>query len=600
MGTDESKWLWPILRGEVKQQDAAEDLGLYQNEISRFARRYVREFREEYFNERTHNQAKWDNELLKAHPDNFVRWRKKYFRDRKGQPYITPPHQKIWVEEILRTIKEGGQLSIMAPPRHGKSDLLAHFCIWQILINPNIMIMWIGGNDDIAKLSLAQVRDELQNNKKIQADFNNGNSFAPDKKSGLPWSTNQFTIGTRTVTGLRSPTMVAIGRGAKILSRDADWIITDDLEDEISVRTEGARETTRNYFFQNIGTRKEDHTGWVNIGSRQHIEDIHGKLLENTTWDSIVNVAHDPACELEEHDDEKPLPRGHTKQKNCPICDKHVECCLFPQLRTYKYLVERREALGKRIFNMTFQNSPEDAGSLIFLKQSVDACLNKTRRFRDIEWIKQNTSRSYLIAGLDPSATQYQASVLKAYDPETQKRFIVDLENRLGGGVRAVRETIQKWYEMYECRMWVIEENLYHGGITDDEKLINYCGTNGIQILGHLTNAQNKWDSNYGISAMGPLFDEGLYDIPYRDQNQLIKEYRKQLLSFSHQPGVRKKDSSDLVMADWFTEVGIRMQGWHREIEIIDTSSTYGYPTPYGDMYSPLMGDKLVATATKE
>ena len=52
-----------------------------------------------------------------------------------------------------------------------------------------------------------------------------------------------FTVGTRTVTGIKSPTMVGIGRGGKILSRDCDIIIADDIEDHSSTMQPASRET---------------------------------------------------------------------------------------------------------------------------------------------------------------------------------------------------------------------------------------------------------------------------------------------------------------------------------------------------------------------
>ena len=50
-----------------------------------------------------------------------------------------------------RNIENGGNLMILSPPRHGKTELLIHFAIWQICRNPNVRIMWVGGNEDIAK-----------------------------------------------------------------------------------------------------------------------------------------------------------------------------------------------------------------------------------------------------------------------------------------------------------------------------------------------------------------------------------------------------------------------------------------------------------------
>ena len=74
-------------------------------------------------------------------------------------------------------------------------------------------------------------------------------------------------VGTRTVTGIKSPTMVGIGRGGKILSRDCDIIIADDIEDHSSTMQPASRENTRNWWTTTLSSRKEEHTAMVVIGS---------------------------------------------------------------------------------------------------------------------------------------------------------------------------------------------------------------------------------------------------------------------------------------------------------------------------------------------
>ena len=88
---------------------------------------------------------------------------------------------------------------------------------------------------------------------------------------GKSWSSSGFTVATRTsVSGIKSPTMVGLGRGGKILSRDCDIIIADDIEDHSSTVQPAARHNTKNWWTTTLGSRKEEHTAMVVIGSRQH------------------------------------------------------------------------------------------------------------------------------------------------------------------------------------------------------------------------------------------------------------------------------------------------------------------------------------------
>ena len=87
---------------------------------------------------------------------------------------------------------------------------------------------------------LGSVLDHLDSNDKLIEDFcGPGASFRPKSRSGKNWSQTAFSVATRNVTGIKSPTMVAVGKGGKILSRDCDLIIADDIEDFGSTATSG-------------------------------------------------------------------------------------------------------------------------------------------------------------------------------------------------------------------------------------------------------------------------------------------------------------------------------------------------------------------------
>ena len=124
------------------------------------------------------------------------------------------------------------------------------------------------------------VMDTLDSNEKLKEDFcGPGGSFKPATRAGKMWSRNGFTVSTRTVSGIKSPTMIGIGRGGKILSRDCDIIIADDIEDHSSTMQPASRNNTKNWWTTTLGSRKEEHTAMVLIGSRQHPDDLYSCLL---------------------------------------------------------------------------------------------------------------------------------------------------------------------------------------------------------------------------------------------------------------------------------------------------------------------------------
>ena len=260
--------------------------------------------------------------------EDFKNFRDRYFQTEKGEAYETPDFHIKWINSILDAIENGEQQMILSPPRHGKTDLLIHFAVWLICTSPNIRILWVGGNEEIAKNAVSSVLDQLESNELLIEEIcGPGPKFKPSTRTGKSWSQNGFTVGTRTVTGIKSPTMVGIGRGGKILSRDCDIIIADDIEDHTSTMQPASRENTRSWWTTTLSSRKEEHTAMVVIGSRQHYDDLYSHLLDNESWKTIVEEAHDTACNKPDWNE-----------------DEHKDCMLWSGKRTYKWLMDRKRA----------------------------------------------------------------------------------------------------------------------------------------------------------------------------------------------------------------------------------------------------------------
>jgi len=524
---------------------------------------------------RMFNAYKEDKQVVKAQENwvtpqeateslqDFKEFRDRYFKTETGDPYETADFHEKWINSIIKAIDEGGEQMILSPPRHGKTDLLTHFAVWQICKNPNIRIMWVGGNEDIAKNAVGSVLDQLENNEQLIEEIcGPGNKFQPKNRSGKSWSSGQFTVGTRTVTGIKSPTMVSVGKGGKILSRDCDLIIADDIEDHGTTIQPSAREQTRQWWTTTLSSRKEEHTAVVVIGSRQHPEDLYNFLLENPEMTTIVEEAHSTECILPEND-----------------VEVHTDCMLWKTKRTYKWLRSRKTTAettgGKAIFEMVYLNKAFVDGITMFNSEDIDSCRDINRHIGHIP------AGTHLIAGLDPASTGFQACVLWAADTETGKLYLVDIENEEGGGIIQARESIKKWYEKYNCAHWVIEENGFQKAIRQDEKIKDLCARFGIYTEGHQTQ-RNKFDPIFGVGSMAQLFKEGLINLPYGDANSEVKSniYRRQLIYFSSAANKAKGNKSyksDVVMASWFPLKVIRRLGKERLAEVgLDYEPSFG------------------------
>ena len=494
--------------------------------------------------------------------EDFKDFRDRYFKTETGDLYETADFHEGWINSIMDAIKNGGQQMILSPPRHGKTDLLTHFAVWQICKNPNIRIMWVGGNEDIAKNAVGSVLDQLENNELLVEEIcGPGVKFQPKVRSGKSWSSGQFTVGTRTITGIKSPTMVAVGKGGKILSRDCDLIIADDIEDHGTTIQPSAREQTRQWWTTTLSSRKEEHTAVVVIGSRQHPEDLYNFLLENPQMETIVEEAHSTECVLPENE-----------------VDIHTDCMLWQTKRTYKWLLSRRMAAettgGKAIFEMVYLNKAFVDGVTMFDVEEVDKCRDVNRVIGHVP------AGTHLVAGLDPASTGFQACFLWAVDNETGKMYMVDIENEEGGGIIQAKDSIKRWHEKYNLSHWVIEENGFQRAIRQDRDLKDYCARMGIYLEGHQTQ-KNKFDPIFGVGSMRELFKEELISLPYGSAESETKSniYRRQLIYFSTaaSKAASRKSKSDVVMASWFPMRVIRRLQKERLAEVgLDYEPSFG------------------------
>lgn len=567
-----------MVAGRVTQRTAAEIHEVTQATISRWAAA-ARADREWERGRRRKLQANGGIPPL----DDFAEWRARCFRNERDEPYLTPPFQQAWVDLILDAIEHGERAVILSPPRHGKSQLLIHFCVWQIVKNPNIRVMWVGGNSEIAEQSVAAVADELDNNPNLDV-YAGATPFKPASPAGRDWSRSRFTVGTRTVSGIKSPTMVALGKGGKILSRDADLIIFDDIVDHDSTRSPTMRADDKSWLATQLSSRKEEHTALFGIGSRQHHEDLWGDLVENPAYRSIVETAHDPACMLPRHDT---VPANH---RSCKVCDAHVDCLLWPEVRSMRWLEDQRAAMGNDAeWEMVYLNVARPSGQIMLTREDLARCHDYSRIAGQLP--KGEAVR--LIAGLDPAMVGNQAAVLYAYDPSTQVRHVVDIDVEPGGGLPGARRVIEDWWRQYRLDMWVVEHANYQAAIMQDRDIIEFCGRHAIGLRPTHTTAKTKFHADFGVGSFIELFKKEMVAIPWGDDatRQRMNALEVELLNFDPEATGRasRKRKTDLVMAAWFPETVIRTWRYSQAAQngaaVRDSGWRTPYPSRMGDGY---------------
>lgn len=539
-------WAELVEAGEVTMKEAGVVLGVDRSHVSHLHNAW------KGGEWQAKQAAKWEPpEPYSDDPvEDFCLFREDCFQTATGDTYTTPEFQRRWLRAILDAFHGGGNLEVLSPPRHGKTELLTHFCVWLIVRYPNIRIVYVGGNSEIAEQSVESAKDHLELNEHLSKFVPPGTTFKPGTKSGRTWTKVRFTVGTRTVTGIKSPTMVAVGRGGKMPSRDADIIIVDDPEDHDSAISPGQREETRAWAAKSVMSRVESQTCLFVIGSRVHPDDLVGHIAQEPSFEVIIEQAHDPGCTLPEDQHEQ-----------------HWSCMLWPEVRDHKWLMEKKNSpIQGPFFQMVYQNEALDDELAHFRPEDIDACYDPKRVLGHVP------KGCRLIAGLDPSVSGHQAAFLWAIDvtggPQHGKRYMVDIDNRTGGGIAPALDIMKRWHSKYDLRVWVVEENLYHGAIGADEQIRKWAQANYVQVNGHETYG-NKWDKDFGVTSLARYFktelDEGgrQVSLPTGDDESrdAVQLYRRQLINFNRDAlgmSKKKRPTGDVLMASWFPEETIR------------------------------------------
>ena len=506
----------------------------------------------------------WD--WARAGCEAFITWEARYCRLPGDDLYIREAFHREWITEMLFAIATGGYLQILAPPRHGKSQLQVHFCAWLICRNPNIRILWCSASEALARDFTWAVAQLLETNDQLVVECcTPGMTFAPPKRGpGTTWTKGEFTVVNRDAV-LVGATMQAIGTGGSILSRNADLIICDDPESTKTTKMPSQRRHTRQWFSQILDSRKEEHSALMVTGSRQHWDDLYGYNLNDTNFRCVVNRAHDINCAK---------PRHNVKA--------HTDCVLFPRIRSYKWLYSKMMGADARtgaddtedanLFDLVYQNIARKSGSKYWTNAMLIPCRDT---LRGIGLAGIPTEGRTLVAGLDPAASGYQAATLWALTPikaRTQPyddpylgrlrfqdwsvmRWLVDLDNRRGGGIEAMLELLDEWLLRYGAKHWVVEDMAMQRVFTTDPRVKYWEKTNEARIESHTTGV-NKYDPNWGLGGMMRLWIDQTVSLPYGDVAARTKTdlLESQLLSFDGSVESERHRRKDLHMAAWFTQ----------------------------------------------
>ncbi len=190
-------------------------------------------------------------------------------------------HQMKWVKFLENA---GPKCMLLAPRGHGKTTVVNLIWLsWLIVNDPTIRVLLVSHSKERAEEFSVSIRAVMEN-PELQEEFN--------FKDGSPWRSTSWRLEQ---SPHAKPTLTCKGAMGRMTGWRGDIVIFDDLLEINAVSSEATRKKIDNwiksevFFALNPGPRQRI----IVVGTRKHIDDWYGQLLNNPDFECRVDRAWD-------------------------------------------------------------------------------------------------------------------------------------------------------------------------------------------------------------------------------------------------------------------------------------------------------------------
>ncbi len=241
---------------------------------------------------------------------------------------FNPPVSTEYVKKCQGRLKK---LIMLARGTFKSSIVTKCLPIWLLWHNPNLRVMIDSEVLGNAKKYLTAIKDLIENSemlKLICVDEQGNYVLEGNYKMAGGWTDEQIVLKSRTKMGLKEPSIFCAGVDNAQTGMHPDVIIMDDLVSERNVGTAGQIEKVKDHYKFSLSLLEPGGLQVV-IGTRYHMADLYGDLLEIDTFDTMIRPAITPDGEL-----------------------------YFPSRLTREFLDNMRKEQGSYIFNCNPKGAP--------------------------------------------------------------------------------------------------------------------------------------------------------------------------------------------------------------------------------------------------
>lgn len=527
---------------------------------------------------------------------------RKYYLGRVPSPWQVDAAYKI--VELLES-EEKEHLVVNVAPGAGKSTLFHDVAVWCIVRNRGVRVLYGSISLALAKMYSRRIRETLERPVPIQPDpelVRKGlalnaegclsvdyGRFKPTDKGAL-WRAEEFIVEQHSQSGLdnKEPTVRAYGFDSEFIGHRADLVLFDDVASPENAKESTARDRLLERW-DSMAEARVDPGGLIAvIGQRLGSADLYAYCLSKETFED-TDEDYDGTDVKDLNDLKEPirvkkykhlvykayyedLDTGPTSRKkfaspwpNGPLLD--------PYRLSWKDLSFIKHSTPNK-FRVVYQQEDIDMSNTLIDRVWATGglgtdgvlypgCIDNER---PPGYLPEGLSHPLIsIASVDPSPTQFWAIEWWIYQPETNLRYLIDIERRklnaeelLGYDVasRSYSGVMEEWQERSE-RMgvpishWIVEINAAQRFLLAHDFVRRWQALNTVNVIPHTT-SRNKLDESLGVEALlPPLWRSGSVRLPTMRGNWKTLALIDEMCSWTRD----KKHGTDTVMAHWFAEL---------------------------------------------
>lgn len=513
--------------------------------------------------------------------EDFAYFRLRYFGRR------STPWQERAAYEILRRLHSPDREYVVMnePPGSGKSTLFTHdIPCWLIARDRTVRIQIGSRTERQGRMYVGRIKRSLERDVAMRTDADSLSkglafdalsclqddfgAFKPEGRSDK-WRAEELSV--RQLNGIalddKEATVSAWGMDSGFLGGRFDVVIWDDLVDRKNTKSVESKEQIREWWDSEAESRLEPRGLLLLQGQRIANNDLYRYCLDKKNLDETTKYAH---VVFKSHDTERCVEDHGTDAKPWP------DGCLLDPYRLPWKMLEQTRFQNPRQFNLLFQQEEgTDIGGLIdpiWIDGGIDSegyyapgCKDTERNIGEIPAHLKN-GNGWSFVTVDPSPTEFWAVIWWLYDPDTDRRYVVDLWRKRMNPEDFISLDLNtfEWSGLIPeltaqsndsdapISHIVVEVNAAQRWLLSQPHVQKWMEQTGQIFVPHTTSI-NKRDPKYGFESIGDLFRQGMIRLPYGNATSRLQMGYMVQEAITYPDG----DTDDVLMSTWFQKLAV-------------------------------------------